>query len=126
MNNFTFLMNLKFFCFNYSPTCNKPHHYHKQNSNEPIPLTTITEESPSWKSSSSSMSTGPDCGAQTSTKNFKNHMSELQSIVVQPEVIVETTQNADDTNTTKVTSTIKVELLTPARISRSYSISSST
>lgn len=73
------------------------------------------------------MSTGPDHqGAQTTSKSFKNHMSELQSIVVQPEVIVETTQNADDSNTTKVTATanIKVELVTPGRISRSYSISS--
>lgn len=51
------------------------------------------------------------------------HLSELQSIVVQPEVIVETTQNGGDSNTTKVTATanIKVELVAPGRITRSYS-----
>lgn len=50
------------------------------------------------------------------------HLSELQSIVVQPEVIVETTQNGCDSNTTKVTATanIKVELVAPGRITRSY------
>lgn len=58
-----------------------------------------------------------------SNKSYKNH-HELQSIVVQPEVIVETTQNPDDSNTTKVTATanIKVELVAPGRLSRSYGI----
>lgn len=108
-----------------SRSCNKTHHHHKQHmnmNNEPS-LTTITEEPQSWKSSSSSMSTGPmereqnQCGG-----------SELKSIVVQPEVTVETTQNGNDSNTTKVTATanIKVELVTPGRITRSYNVTSTT
>lgn len=102
-------------------TCNKSHHHHKQQmniNNEPS-LTTITEEPQSWKSSSSSMSTGQ--------MEANNHGSELQSIVVQPEVTVETTQTGFDSNTTKVTATanIKVELVTPGRISRSYNVTSS-
>lgn len=106
---------------NSSRSCNKPHHHHKQNvniNNEPS-LTTITEEPQSWKSSSSSMSTGP--------MPESNHGSELKSIVVQPEVTVETTQLGIDQNTTKVTATanIKVELVTPGRITRSYNVSSS-
>lgn len=95
---------------------------HKQHGNmkdEPS-LTTITEEPQSWKSSSSSMSTGhlPD-----HQHSIKPQISELQSIVVQPEVIVETTQSGTDSNTTKVTATanIKVELVTPGRITRNYS-----
>lgn len=49
---------------------------------------------------------------------------ELQSIVVQPEVTVETTHS--DSNTTKVTATanIKVELVTPGRAMRSYNFTS--
>lgn len=98
-----------------SRSCNKPHHHHKQHvnlNNEPS-LTTITEEPQSWKSSSSSMSMGP---------MPDSHMPEVKSIVVQPEVTVETTQTGTDQNTTKVTATanIKVELVTPGRISRSY------
>lgn len=100
------------------PHCNKPHHYHKQVQDEPAQLTTITEEN-SWKSSSSSMSTGPVPEYQgpppQSSKSYKNH-HELHSIVVQPKVIVETTQNADDTNTTKVTAEIKVEVSTPSQL----------
>lgn len=97
-------------------SCNKPHHHHKQHinlNNEPS-LTTITEEPQSWKSSSSSMSMGP--------MPEPNQLSEVKSIVVQPEVTVETTQTGGDQNTTKVTATanIKVELVTPGRISRSY------
>lgn len=82
--------------------------------NEPS-LTTITEEPQSWKSSSSSMSVGP-------MSDNGNHISEVKSIVVQPEVTVETTQTGTDQNTTKVTATanIKVELVTPGRITRSY------
>lgn len=77
-------------------------------------LTTITEEPQSWKSSSSSMSMG-HMPEQSGIKSQNPHLSELQSIVVQPEVIVETTQNGDS-NTTKVTTTanIKVELVTPS------------
>lgn len=101
-----------------SRSCNKPHHHHKQqhvNMNNEPSLTTITEEPQSWKSSSSSMSVGP-------MPDNGNHLSEVKSIVVQPEVTVETTQTGIDQNTTKVTATanIKVELVTPGRISRSY------
>lgn len=127
-------------------------HHNKQQVNikdEPS-LTTITEEPQSWKSSSSSMSIGghmPDQQHQHQqyhqyqhqhqqqqhhhhqqpgfkTQNTTTaHLSELQSIVVQPEVIVETTQNGCDSNTTKVTATanIKVELVAPGRLTRSYS-----
>lgn len=54
----------------------------------------------------------------------RNNFPELQSIVVQPEVTVET--HHSDTNTTKVTATanIKVELVTPGRAVRSYNFSS--
>lgn len=106
-----------------SRSCNKSHHHHKQHvnmNNEPS-LTTITEEPQSWKSSSSSMSSGME--------RDQNHGgSELKSIVVQPEVTVETTQNGNDSNTTKVTATanIKVELVTPGRMTRSYNVTSST
>lgn len=100
--------------------CNKPHHHHKHTSvnNEPS-LTTITEEPQSWKSSSSSISTGPPQDG--------NHGTELKSIVVQPEVTVETTHNGTDQNT-KVTATanIKVELVTPSRSRNYHSSSSST
>ncbi|KAL5288638.1 PTCH1 family protein [Megaselia abdita] len=123
----------------------------KYNINEKEPsLTTITEEPPSWKSSSSSIqmmnnekaytlnnelnsnlksslrnsnstsSTTPS-SSQSSTPrsstprndnsniNSNFNCPELQSIVVQPEVIVET--HHSDSNTTKVTATanIKVE-----------------
>ncbi|XP_055314912.1 protein patched-like isoform X4 [Sitodiplosis mosellana] len=101
--------------------------YHKQHTNmkdEPS-LTTITEEPHSWKSSSSSMSTNghhTEHQFSANTQNSSNNLSELQSIVVQPEVIVETSQNGGDSNTMKVTATanIKVELVTP-RITRTYS-----
>ncbi|XP_037941550.1 protein patched-like [Teleopsis dalmanni] len=186
-----------------SRSCNKPHYHHKDvNINDPS-LTTITEEPPSWKSSSSSIQMNNDWGnGVTSTnqnsahygnnghyinnRNFNNYNyhhqqyqhppqqqhsynipppptatplrtppsthyhhhqqehapqmqnssktcnlgnpnnfpPELQSIVVQPEVTVETTHS--DTNTTKVTATanIKVELVTPGRAVRSYSFTS--
>lgn len=94
--------------------CNKPHHHHKHvNINNEPSLTTITEEPQSWKSSSSSISTAGG-------GNDANH-SELKSIVVQPEVTVETTHNGTDQNT-KVTATanIKVELVTPSGRTRSY------
>lgn len=56
--------------------------------------------------------------------NMNNFPPELQSIVVQPEVTVET--HHSDTNTTKVTATanIKVELVTPGRAVRSYNFTS--
>lgn len=100
-------------------------HHHKQHTSvkqdEPS-LTTITEEPQSWKSSSSSMSMGHLPDQQQQQQGISTHVSELQSIVVQPEVIVETTQNGIDSNTTKVTATanIKVELVAPGRITRSY------
>lgn len=107
-------------------------HHNKQHVNikdEPS-LTTITEEPQSWKSSSSSMSMGhiPDQQQQQSggikAQNIATHLTELQSIVtVQPEVIVETTQNGNDSNTTKVTATanFKLELRAPGRVERFYS-----
>lgn len=60
----------------------------------------------------------PQPPPQQPSKPYKNH-HELQSIVVQPEVIVETIQNAGDSNTTKVTATanIKVEFSTPGQLS---------
>lgn len=99
--------------------------YHKQHTNmkdEPS-LTTITEEPHSWKSSSSSMSINGHHPDHQHGQNSSNNLSELQSIVVQPEVIVETSQNGGDSNTMKVTATanIKVELVTPGRITRTFS-----
>lgn len=103
----------------------KPHHKHNINMKDEPSLTTITEEPNSWKSSSSSMSINghhPDLQSGMNNQTTTNHLSELQSIVVQPEVIVETTQNGGDSNTTKVTATanIKVELVAPGRITRTY------
>lgn len=121
-----------------SRSCNKSHHHHKQhiNNNETPPLTTITEEPQSWKSSSSSMSSGSMQEQQqqqhsTIHSNQSHNQNYNQAcgphIVVQPEVIVETTQNGNDSNTTKVTATanIKVELVAPGRMSRSYSYNTS-
>ncbi|XP_055853785.1 protein patched [Episyrphus balteatus] len=56
--------------------------------------------------------------------NMGGNYPELQSIVVQPEVTVET--HHSDSNTTKVTATanIKVELVTPGRALRSYNFTS--
>lgn len=98
---------------NRSSSRSAPYNKHHKQGNEQPSLTTITEEPQSWKSSSSSISTA---GGGTET----NH-SELKSIVVQPEVTVETTHNGTDQNT-KVTATanIKVELVTPSGRSRSY------
>lgn len=61
---------------------------------------------------------------QDNKQNMNNFPAELQSIVVQPEVTVET--HHSDTNTTKVTATanIKVELVTPGRAVRSYNFTS--
>lgn len=58
------------------------------------------------------------------SNEMNNFPPELQSIVVQPEVTVET--HHSDTNTTKVTATanIKVELVTPGRGIRSYNFTS--
>lgn len=108
-----------------SRSYHKPHHKQHMNMKDEPSLTTITEEPNSWKSSSSSMSINghhPDQQQGVNTQTTTNHLSELQSIVVQPEVIVETTQNGGDSNTTKVTATanIKVELVTPGRITRTY------
>lgn len=158
-----------------SRSCNKPHYHHKDVNVKDPSLTTITEESPSWKSSNSSIQMNNECynGAhynnngnsnlnninnmnnyrynqpnyatnymhnqpppqyqqhanQSSNKNqtqSNNFPPELQSIVVQPEVTVETHANSDNSNTTKVTATanIKVELVTPGRPVRSYSFTS--
>lgn len=103
----------------------KPHHNKQHVNNDEPSLTTITEEPQSWKSSSSSMSMGPmpeQQQQQQKSQNIAPHLSELQSIVLRPEVIVETTQNGTDSNTTKVTATanIQVELCHkfPGRVTR--------
>lgn len=124
-----------------SSSNNKSHHHKNVNLNNEPSLTTITEEPQSWKSSSSSISTGPEChtfNQPNQNHNYNNSSggsggsgggsgcnnghttttthTELKSIVVQPEVTVETTHNGNDQNT-KVTATanIKVELVTPGR-----------
>lgn len=102
----------------YSRTCSKPHHHHssKHTTNNEPSLTTITEEPQSWQSSASSMSSIYD----------KHDNPELQSIVVQPEVTVETHHQGGDHQNTKVTATanIKVELIAPGR-ARAYHTSTS-
>ncbi|KAH8399350.1 hypothetical protein KR215_008222 [Drosophila sulfurigaster] len=124
-----------------SNNCHKAHHYHKDmNINDPS-LTTITEEPQSWKSSNSSIQMHNDWCAPNGCGNSNSSYAvpqpsyhkvsqsqygppELQSIVVQPEVTVETTHS--DRNTTKVTATanIKVELVTPGHAVRSYNFTS--
>ncbi|KAH8299373.1 hypothetical protein KR044_000728 [Drosophila immigrans] len=123
-----------------SNNCHKAHHYHKDmNINDPS-LTTITEEPQSWKSSTSSIQmtndwTHPSSCSYAGPPPSYHKVSqpqlggsygppELQSIVVQPEVTVETTHS--DRNTTKVTATanIKVELVTPGHAVRSYNFTS--
>lgn len=106
---------------------NKTHHHKNVNLNNEPSLTTITEEPQSWKSSSSSILTGPppseQCNNNSSNSNSTqiNGHTELKSIVVHPEVTVETMNNGNDQNT-KVTATanIKVELVAPSRSMRSY------
>ncbi|XP_055372521.1 protein patched [Condylostylus longicornis] len=134
------------------PRCSKDHYQHKHVTAPEPSLTTITEEPPSWKSSSSSIitcnekqnnykqyhqPTAPssanhkfntakmDGCSDGSNSSGNGNFAELQSIVVQPEVTVETTQSGTDSNTTRVTATanIKVELVTPGR-ARTYNISS--
>lgn len=126
-----------------SSRSNKHHHKNVNLNNEPS-LTTITEEPQSWKSSNSSISTGPppefnvNCANnngcshhQASHQQQQHHSSgsnsssghtDVKSIVVQPEVTVETTNNGSDQNSTKVTATanIRVELVTPGRSGRTY------
>lgn len=102
-----------------SRNCSKSHHHHKHNNvnvnNEPS-LTTITEEPQSWKSSASSI---PSIHEKSNLNvNYGNHQApELQSIVLQPEVTVETHHHGGEHQNTKVTATanIKVELVTPGR-----------
>lgn len=103
--------------FTRNSSCSKPHHHHstsKHQNNEPS-LTTITEEPQSWQSSASSMS---------SIYDKHDNSPELQSIVVQPEVTVETHHHQSGEQNTKVTATanIKVELIAPGR-ARAYNIS---
>lgn len=130
-----------------SSRSNKHHHKNVNLNNEPS-LTTITEEPQSWKSSNSSISTGPGgpdynvnnqncsnsnnngCSHHQQQQQQQHHHSgnnsnsgghsDVKSIVVQPEVTVETTNNGSDQNSTKVTATanIRVELVTPGRSGR--------
>lgn len=107
----------------YSRACSKSHHHHSSKhaaANEPS-LTTITEEPGSWQSSGSSTSSLYD--------KHEKKQPELQSIVVQPEVTVETHHGSgDNLNQTKVTATanIKVEVIASSGgRARSYHSSSS-
>lgn len=98
-----------------SSSCSKSHHHHNtkhSNVNNEPSLTTITEEPQSWQSSASTSSIGSGI----------NNPRELQSIVVQPEVTVETHHHGGDHQNTKVTATanIKVELVTPGGRTRTY------
>lgn len=113
-------------------TCRKKsHHCHVKNTNlnnEPS-LTTITEE-PSWQSSASSVSNASgyisDGNASHKSRNFAiprvhNNTKEdtngisidaqqaFKSIIVQPEVTVETHHNGNQQNT-KVTATANIKL----------------
>lgn len=115
-------------------TCRKKsHHCHVKNTNlnnEPS-LTTITEE-PSWQSSASSLSNASgyisDGNVSHKSRNFAiprvhNNTKEehtgisldqaaqqaFKSIIVQPEVTVETHHNGDQQNT-KVTATANIKL----------------
>lgn len=125
-NNKPLIVNTKRSSCSSSRVCNKAHHYHKNVNihNEPS-LTTITEEPQSWKSSASSIASGHEMGggygnvngnmSDRSTSGGLRSSPELQSIVVQPEVTVETHHTGDNLNGgTKVTATanIKVELVT--------------
>lgn len=123
---------------NKRPTRKKTHHIKNTNlNNEPPSLTTITEE-PSWKSSVSSLSndSGRDGNVSDNGMSYKNfprvHHNNLQrensskntqaegitidtnqpafkSIIVQPEVTVETHHNGSQQNT-KVTATANIKL----------------
>ncbi|XP_061399904.1 protein patched [Musca vetustissima] len=106
-----------------SRSCQKPHYNYKDN-NDPS-LTTITEEPPSWKSSNSSIPMNNDSNVHDANIGMESFPPELQSIVVQPEVTVET--HHSDSNSTKVTATanIKVELVTPVRSVRRYNFTPS-
>lgn len=79
-------------------------------------LTTITEEPPSWRSSAASL------GQQSQHSRSAGDAQPLQSIIVQPEVTVETAAG-----NTKVTAHahIKVELFTVAGRGRTTSYHSS-
>ncbi|KAL9914893.1 protein patched [Glossina fuscipes fuscipes] len=93
------------------------------------PLNNITShiaqppQSTTSQISSQQQQTSTSQESQTN-KNVNTFPPELQSIVVQPEVTVET--HHSDSNTTKVTATanIKVELVTPGRAVRSYNFTS--
>lgn len=119
-----------------SRSCNKAHHYHKNVNihNEPS-LTTITEEPQSWKSSASSIASAHEMGGNGSDRSSSGgggglrSSPELQSIVVQPEVTVETHHGPGDMpGATKVTATanIKVELAMPGRAIQTTTSSSRT
>lgn len=61
-----------------------------------------------------------NCPPQTHQSQSQNMAPELQSIVLQPEVTVET--NGGNGPNTKVTANIKVELVTPGRAMRTYNM----
>lgn len=75
----------------------QPHHYQQQQAQAPMPAP------------------GPQAPHAPDASHHGMHHTEMKSIVVQPEVTVETTTNGNDQNSTKVTATanIRVELVTP-------------
>ncbi|XP_013100267.1 protein patched [Stomoxys calcitrans] len=106
---------------NYPTHPTPPPHYHHNHQPPPPPPA-------SSRRCSSAASDGSHRSHTANVNNINDGMNnfppELQSIVVQPEVTVET--HHSDTNTTKVTATanIKVELVTPGRAVRSYNFTS--
>ncbi|XP_058979496.1 protein patched-like isoform X1 [Musca domestica] len=117
------------------PTAYNPHHttppqappqYH-HNQQQPPPQPPPPCSSTTTPNNASSVGSHQAHGSNVHGSNvgMENFPPELQSIVVQPEVTVET--HHSDSNSTKVTATanIKVELVTPARSMRRYNFTSS-
>ncbi|XP_073845846.1 protein patched [Musca autumnalis] len=120
--------------YHYNPQASyNPHHappppppqYHlnQQQQQQPPPPCASTSSSNNTPPVGSSHAHGPNM--HDANIGMENFPPELQSIVVQPEVTVET--HHSDTNSTKVTATanIKVELVTPARSVRRYNFTPS-
>ncbi|XP_039957123.1 protein patched [Bactrocera tryoni] len=107
-----------------APTFHKPTHpaqqQQQQHAHHQTQQSQQQQQQPNPPPTTSTQHSTHTLGGPHETGNFP----ELQSIVVQPEVTVET--HHSDTNTTKVTATanIKVELVTPGRAVRSYNFSS--
>lgn len=101
-----------------------PPQYHQHHMSAGPSSQTNLNNAPPPPQSNSAHNTNLNHDGTANNKNMNNFPPELQSIVVQPEVTVET--HHSDTNTTKVTATanIKVELITPGRAVRSYNFTS--